>query len=84
MYTNDNAKDQPVCLDPPGWNTFCGMLGVFTGLFLIIKTEPQTTNSPSVETEYSNIATSEEDEVYDSGMNAELSTPTGKNGIGMI
>ena len=84
MYTNDNAKDQPVCLDPPGWNTFCGMLGVFTGLFLIIKTEPQTTtNSP--ETEYSNIATSEEDEIIDhSEMTAELSTPTGKNEIGMI
>ena len=86
LNDNDNAKDQQVCLDPPGWNTFCGMLGVFTGLFLIIKTEPQTTNNtPSpTETEYSNIATSDEDEIYDTEINTELSTPAVKTESGML
>jgi drug/metabolite transporter (DMT)-like permease len=29
------------CLDPPGWGTILGMVGVFCGLSLIISTEPR-------------------------------------------
>ena len=28
------------CLDPPGWGTFIGTIGVFIGLCLVVDTEP--------------------------------------------
>lgn len=32
--------DGGACLDPPGWGSAIGMLGVFCGLYLVITTEP--------------------------------------------
>jgi drug/metabolite transporter (DMT)-like permease len=37
------------CLEFPGWGALCGMAGVFTGLYLIIHTEPASTNSSEKE-----------------------------------
>lgn len=36
---DDDSDDDAVCLQPPGWGDL-GALGVFAGLYLIIKTEP--------------------------------------------
>lgn len=36
---SDQAGDAP-CLDAPGWGAILGMLGVFSGLALVILTEP--------------------------------------------
>jgi drug/metabolite transporter (DMT)-like permease len=44
------------CLDPPGWSSICGMVGVFAGLFLVIATEPKTTRDE----EYSAVTQNDE------------------------
>lgn len=35
------------CLDPPGWGSLCGMVGVFAGLYLMITTEPKSRHEPN-------------------------------------
>ena len=36
-----SAGDMTRCLDPPGWGSVIGMVGVFSGLALVICTEPK-------------------------------------------
>lgn len=36
-----DGKKDVACLDPPGWGSVCGMVGVFIGLYLMITTEPK-------------------------------------------
>jgi drug/metabolite transporter (DMT)-like permease len=36
------------CLDPPGWGSVLGMVGVFGGLYLVIRTEPPITAAAAV------------------------------------
>ena len=39
---NDNNDDTVICLDTPNFGTFIGTIGVFTGLCLVVCTEPDT------------------------------------------
>jgi hypothetical protein len=38
---SDQAGTAVPCLEPPGWGTILGMFGVFSGLALVIFTEPR-------------------------------------------
>ena len=43
--TPDVVDELEPCLDPPGWASLCGMVGIMSGLYLIIRTEPSVTSS---------------------------------------
>lgn len=40
-YSSCAEKNGGPCLDPPGWGSACGIMGVFAGLYLVITTEPK-------------------------------------------
>lgn len=45
-FDADKGEGEVVaCLDPPGWSSVLGMVGVFIGLALVIMSEPTKTGA---------------------------------------
>jgi len=61
----DTHNGAVACLDPPGWGSVAGMVGVFAGLYLVIVTEPGDTSE-----RYGAVATNDDD----SGVALQLDT----------
>ena len=59
LLSQEEPQDK-ACLDFPSFGTFCGMLGVFGGLALIISTEPKKEEEEVVE-EFETVPLANED-----------------------